>query len=136
MRRVGERLRAAHVAAIYLAHGTFVGGDSLGLLLWLRRWLPALAESAEQRVKSLVDDLMDDLGNWSPDYARRLEQAINVEGQPHIAVRRFVWSGENHHLGRADGAVRLLHELLRAAVSQGSGSRCGATATPATCSPC
>jgi hypothetical protein len=29
-------------------------------------------------------------------------------------VRRFLWSSENHHLGRADGAVRLLDELAQA----------------------
>jgi hypothetical protein len=51
------------------------------------------------------------VGNYSPDFARCFEAAINPDGRQPIPVRLFNWSSENHHIGRADGAIRLIDEL-------------------------
>lgn len=111
MRAVGQALRSAGVAAIYLSHGTFVGNDALGVLGELARILPSAAQAVERFVPMLLARLTGEAGNYTTEYARLFEAAINARGQPRIPVRIFHWSSENHHLGRADGAVRLIDEL-------------------------
>jgi hypothetical protein len=107
------------VGAIYLVHGTFVGGDAWGFLDQLERYIPSLGRSWRELAKQLVDALMGDVGNYSPQYARDMEKALNGPGALNIPVRRFAWSSENHHIGRADGAVRLLDELANARIPAG-----------------
>jgi hypothetical protein len=119
MRQVGEVLRASGVGAIYLVHGTFAGADAWGLLNHLERYWPALGDSWRRLAKQLVDAVMGDVGNYTPQYAQRLAAAINPPGAEPITVRRCVWSGENHHIGRADGAVRMIDELASATVPPG-----------------
>jgi hypothetical protein len=111
MRAVGESLRRAGVAAIYLSHGTFVGADALGVLGELARVLPSAAEAVHRVMPVVVSRLTGEAGNYTASYARLLASAINHTGQARIPVRLFDWSSENHHLGRADGAVRLIDEL-------------------------
>ncbi len=111
MRSVGRALRSSGVAAIYLAHGTFVGADALGVLGELARILPSAAQAVERFVPLVLARLTGEAGNYTPEYARLFEAAINARGQTRIPVRVFHWSSENHHLGRADGAVRLIDEL-------------------------
>jgi hypothetical protein len=111
MRAVGDRLRAGGVAAIYLVHGTFAGCDALGILAEIERYLPAFGLAWRQTAKRMVDAVMGDIGNYTATYAATLEAAINPPDEPPIPVRRFAWSSENHHIGRADGAVRLIDEL-------------------------
>jgi hypothetical protein len=114
MARVGERLRAANVRAIYLAHGTFAGTDALGMMSALDSLLPRFSTAMRGAVKQLIDALAGDIGNYPPDYAELFERSINAPGQPRIPVRLFHWSSEDHHIGRADGAVRLVAELAQA----------------------
>ena len=52
-----------------------------------------------------------DAGNYTPEYAHQLQNAISRHGQDPISVKTFHWSGENQHLSRADAAVRLIDEL-------------------------
>jgi hypothetical protein len=111
MRAVGQSLRSAGVAGVYLSHGTFVGSDALGMLSELARILPAAAEAVHRFVPLVVAKLTGEAGNYTAGYARLFESAINAPGQTRIPVRLFHWSSENHHLGRADGAVRLIDEL-------------------------
>lgn len=111
MRAAGGALQASGVRLIYLVHGTFAGLDAFGLLTDLSRIFPQARAPLGQLAKQLVDALMGDAGNYSARYAQLLEQAINAPGEAAIRVRRFCWTSENHHLGRADGAVRLLAEL-------------------------
>ena len=120
MQDVGATLRAADVAAIYLVHGTFVGPDALGLIAELARIFPSTAKAVRRVVKRLVDRLAQDAGNYSEEYARLFESAINGPGTTEIPVRLFNWSSENHHIGRADGAVRLIDELATARIEHGS----------------
>jgi hypothetical protein len=113
MQRVGQTLRQRDVTRIYLVHGTFVGHDAGGLIGELARFMPGVREQLAASVKQGIDWIVGDRGNFTVDYARRLREALGGnEGEP-IDVQIFRWSSENHHLGRADGAVRLLAELLR-----------------------
>ena len=111
MRKVGDALRAAGVSDIYLVHGTFVGPDAMGLLSELSRVMPGGSRVMQRLLKRVIDRITGEAGNYTPGYARLFEQAINPPDGPQIAVRLFHWSSENHHLGRADGAVRLIDEL-------------------------
>ena len=111
MRAVGETFRSAGVTAIYLVHGTFVGDDALGFMHKLAGALPSAAIALRRKQKQTLDSLLKDGGNYTPDYASEFERAINCEGQPHIPLRLFYWSSENHHIGRAHAAVELIDEL-------------------------
>ena len=112
MARVGDVLREAQVAAVYLAHGTFVGTDALGILTELARVYPAAGRAVRRVSKQVVDSVVRDAGNYTPRYARTFEKGINRRGARHIPVRLFHWSSQNNHIGRADGAVRLAAELI------------------------
>jgi hypothetical protein len=111
MQRVGEIFRQAGVARIYLAHGTFAGDDAQGILAGLGRVLPTASRAARRVIRRVVDAVSGEAGNYTRGYARCFEAALRVPGTPRIPVRLFRWSSENHHLGRADGAVRLIDEL-------------------------
>ena len=111
MGRVVDRLRDADIRTIYLVHGTFVGNDALGWVRKLRSIWPVPSEWLQQLQKQLADGLARDAGNYTLAFADGFERALNQTGQSSLRVRLFRWSGENHHLGRADAAVRLLHEL-------------------------
>jgi hypothetical protein len=119
LRRAGALFRQAQVTAIYLVHGTFVGVDSLGWIRKLRRLWPAAGETLERHSKSWLDVIATDGGNYTPAYATELEAGLAAGSAPRIPVRVFCWSGENHHVGRVDGAVRLLDELMHSAPDSG-----------------
>lgn len=111
MRQVGQALLDANVAVVYLAHGTFVGEDALGIINGLSRFFPETGHSLRQLNKSLTDRVLGETGNYTVEYAKLFEKSIQVPGQRQLPVRLFSWSSENHHIGRADGAVRLIAEL-------------------------
>ncbi|QDT51592.1 hypothetical protein Pan258_56810 [Symmachiella dynata] len=111
MRAVGETLRAAGVSSLYLVHGTFVGGDAAGLWLELSRLLPAYGDVLRQLNKQWVDATVGEHGNFTAQFAQKLEESLNDGSERQISVRVFHWSSENHHIGRADAAVRLFDEL-------------------------
>ncbi|TWU13458.1 hypothetical protein CA54_22930 [Symmachiella macrocystis] len=111
MRAVGDQLRAAGVSSLYLVHGTFVGGDAAGLWLELSRLLPAYGETLRQLNKQWVDATVGEHGNFTAQFAQKLEESLNIGSERPIPVRLFHWSSENHHIGRADAAVRLFDEL-------------------------
>lgn len=111
LRVVGDRLRQAGVDLVLVVHGTFVGQDMGSVWIELGRWSPSLREVVSRRNKAWVDALLGERGNYSKRYIELFEQGLNRPGEPHIAVESFDWSGENHHFGRADGAVRLVDRL-------------------------
>lgn len=112
MAQAANRLRGAAVEAIYLLHGTFVGDDPWGLARDLERLSSPAAQFLRAMQKRAIDQVLGEAGNYTDDFARRLEQLLNPQGtEPRIQVRRFLWSSENHHLGRMDGALRLVEEL-------------------------
>lgn len=117
MRTVGDRVRAARVAAVYLIHGTFVGTDALGLIEDLSRFAPQAAAPLRQMMKRTMDGIYREAGNYTPEYARLFEFTLSGDQARPIPVRLFNWTSENHHLGRASAAVRLIDELSRLALA-------------------
>lgn len=110
MREIGARLRPHDVVAVVFAHGSFVGTDPLSALGTVERALPRgrmLAKELRRRTRSYVDRVLGDLGNFGPSYVHLFEQAIGGS----IPCTSFVWSSENHHLGRLEGALGLLRVL-------------------------
>jgi len=113
-------LRASGVGCIVLVHGTFSGGDTTGFCGALGRLSPALGERCERWTKRAVDAVLKETGNYLPSYADTLREAINHgHDGPEIPVRLFMWTSENHHLGRAHAAVRLLDELSQLSLPPG-----------------
>ena len=112
MRSVGQVLRSADVRAIYLVHGTFVGADALGLLREVARISIKAAEPLRRVQKQLLDALAKDAGNYTVEFAQEFESALAEDGKSRIPVRLLTWSSENHHIGRADGAIKLLATLF------------------------
>ena len=110
MRQIGETLRAANVAAIYLVQGAFAALDASCMLAEFARRSPAQRPAIERLARQMLDPSAADAGNFTPRYADALESLLAGGGEP-IPVRLLHWSGENHHLGRADAAVRLIDEL-------------------------
>jgi hypothetical protein len=112
LRVAGDALRRAGVRAIVLAHGTFAGGDALGVWTQVDRLVPWIGTRMRAAIKQLIDAMVGDTGNYTQAYAESLAAGLNDGGaEPAIDVRRLHWSSENHHVGRADGAVRLVNEL-------------------------
>ncbi|MCA9121921.1 MAG: hypothetical protein H6822_26715 [Planctomycetaceae bacterium] len=109
---MGQVLRAADVRAIYLVHGSFVGADASGLFREIARVSSTAAEPLRRLQKQLLDALAKDTGNYTVEFANEFESAVEIPGEPHLPVRLFNWSSENHHIGRADGAVRLIEALF------------------------
>ncbi len=95
----------AEVAAIFLVHGTFAGDDALGFIHSVSRIFPPFAERARQAHKQASDRLLRDAGNYTAQYAERLQQDSG------IPVHVFHWSSENHHLARADAAICLIDRI-------------------------
>ena len=107
-----EKFRAANVTEVILVHGTFAGTDMLGIIREIARFLPRVADSMRSLRKGVFDQLVGDLGNYTEDFANRFAKLINRENDETIPVSCFNWSGENHHLGRAGGAIQLLDRLM------------------------
>lgn len=123
MRRVACAYRAAGVTSIELAHGTFVGSDALGALAGVARIAPGAADALRQVSRDVVHALVGEAGNFTPHYAELLESSLTLPTEPPLPVRLFDWSSENHHLGRADGAVRLIDLLAATAHELPPGAR-------------
>ena len=109
--QVAKKLREAGVRNILLIHGTFAGGDVTGFVRELKRFSPARALRAHQLSKAWFDELAGDIGNYTDGFTKRMHELLNAPGESRINVERFGWSGENHHIGRADGAVALLRKI-------------------------
>jgi hypothetical protein len=108
MGNVGEALKAAGVGTIYLVHSSFAALDSLNILASLARNYRSVSSSVRRIAARLIDADGHDAGNYTMHYATLLEAALGTGAPP---VKLAAWSSENHHLGRADAAVRLIDEL-------------------------
>lgn len=104
-------LAKANLAAVFLIHGTFVGNDALGALTELRRFAPKLSESLRGISKGLVDAVIGETANYTPDFARTFQDGLTLAARRMIPVDLFHWSSQNNHIARADGAVRLIARL-------------------------
>ena len=110
LRQAGEILRAADVGAIYLVPGTFAAHDTLAVLAELSRQYPEGRQVIGQLASQMIEYAAGDAGRFNVRYADALETLLAAGGEP-IPLRMLEWSCENHHLGRADAAVRLIDEL-------------------------
>ncbi len=115
MAAVGERFAAADVGAIVFVHGTFTGSDPLSAYSFVERALPSsigpqIARSLRQKTRRYVRRVLGDLGNFGTAYVRLFEEAIRPRGA-RIPCTDFVWSSENHHVGRLEGALGLVRVL-------------------------
>jgi hypothetical protein len=110
MREAGEMLKAARVGAIYLVQGSFAAIDSANILASLARRYPSGRSAIRRIAANLVHADTHDAGNYTANYAACLATAIG-DAADSLAVRLVSWSSENHHLGRADAAVRLIDDL-------------------------
>ena len=109
--QIAKSLRDAGVTRILLVHGTFAGHDVIGIVREIARFSPISATRLQELSKSWIDDLAGEMGNYTAAFADQISTLVNTGHKTQIRVERFGWSGENHHLGRADGAMRLLDDL-------------------------
>ncbi|HEV3339986.1 MAG TPA: hypothetical protein VG125_06505 [Pirellulales bacterium] len=116
MRHVGQALKMAGVGAIYLVHSSFAALDSLNILASLARNCRSVGPSIRRVAARLIDADGHDAGNYTMHYAGLLEAALGSGAPP---VKLAAWSSENHHLGRADAAVRLIDELAALELAPG-----------------
>lgn len=110
MKTAGEALAARKVGAIVLVHSSFAALDARHLFLALARLWPAGRALARHAADQIVAGCSHDAGQYTTRFAALFERALADRGNE-IPVRLVQWSGESHHLGRADAAVRLIDEL-------------------------
>lgn len=110
--RPAELLRRGGVRAIILIHGTFAGNDVAGLVREIARFSPVSARRLRDLSKRWLDEFVGEVGNYTQSFADCLSKLISNSHLP-IPVHRFQWSGENHHLGRADGVMDLIELIDR-----------------------
>ena len=115
MAAAGAAFGRANVAAVYLVHGTFCGNDLLGVLTELARVAPNLSEKLRKLSKGTMDLVLGETGNYTRGVAGRMERDLSAGAGRTMPVVRFNWSSQNTHIARADGAVRLIDELVRCA---------------------
>ena len=136
MDRVGAALDSAGVAAVYLAHGTFVGPDALGVLAELARVFPKAGTAVRRVIKRIVDKITGEVGNYTGQFAQCFESAINRPDRPPIPVRRFALV-EREPSSRPRRRRRAPDRRTGRPPKLPPASACcsGDTATPATSSP-
>lgn len=83
----------------------------LGLFTELEAWAPSLALPMRRTLKRAIDAVIGETANYTPAFAERMEAALSADAPRRVPVRLFNWSSQNHHIARADGAVRLIDEL-------------------------
>lgn len=108
-----KRLRQGRVSKVLLIHGTFAGNDIVGLTREIARFSPSLAGHLSELGKKWLDDLVGELGNYNQDFVEQFSKCINPPSMEPIPVSRFHWSGENHHLGRANCVMSLLDSFAQ-----------------------
>ncbi|HWB13442.1 MAG TPA: hypothetical protein VG826_29730 [Pirellulales bacterium] len=105
---------------IYLVHSSFAALDSLSILASLARHHRPVGPTVRQIAARLIDGEDHEAGNYTVRYTGLLEAAIGSDAAG-LPVKLVSWSSENHHLGRADAAVRLIDEV--AALESVAGQR-------------
>ena len=70
---------------------------------------PPFTDGDETR--ALIDKQAGDAANFSSDYVKSFDTGINRTLSRSILCRRVLWSGEQHHLGRALAACVMLARL-------------------------
>ncbi len=104
------------VREVIVVHGTFVGDDPLGISAALRSAgggvpligdaMASFAKSVSDLTKHTTDDTMKDVANYSREFCEAFQRLVGQD--PRVGLLEPGWSSQNHHLARADLAVRLL----------------------------
>jgi len=105
-----------NVDHIVLVHGTFMGDDPFAVSATLcdlaagapaiKAPLEAVADALRVRAKRWTEGLSGDIGNYSEEFLECLQELVG-DGT-NVTLIQPPWSGQNHHLARADLAVRLV----------------------------
>lgn len=117
-----SRLHTDHnVHRVVVVHGTFMGSDPIGIAEILRyagsgsavlkRAFDSLADKLSEAMKPLSDSLTRDVANYNQDFCDRFGEL--VAGDPQVGLLEPTWSSQNHHVARADLAIRLFMDLHR-----------------------
>ena len=111
---------ALGIGRVVLVHGTFMGDDPFGIADTLKAVADAVpllagqlnrfAELSLEKTRPLTSDLARDIGNYAEGYRIRFQELVGDD--PQVELMSPTWSGQNHHLARADLAVRLFHQML------------------------
>jgi hypothetical protein len=115
-----SKLHSKHgIHRVLLVHGTFLGDDPIGVSEILRRVgdsstllkkpLYSLAERISAATKKATASLSKDVANYCDAYQTAFQTL--VVDDPTIQFMEPSWSSQNHHVARADLAVRLLVQL-------------------------
>lgn len=115
-----SQLHTRHgIHRVILVHGTFLGDDPLGIAeivnalaensRFLKAPLEKVAEKLQEATKPIVDGLAKDVANYAPEF-RDAFQAL-VGDDPTVEFLDPTWSSQNHHIARADLAIRLFLRL-------------------------
>ena len=108
MAGVGERMRGSVVRLVVFTHGTFAGDDPLAIARFVEEAVPGLPEvvrAIRDFTREQVARALGDRSTFSDDYVRTFREATGLD------ATAFVWSGENHHVARVQGAVRLARAI-------------------------
>lgn len=104
----GKALKENNVRLVLLVHGTFAGNDAFGLFDLFEPIIgETLANTLRVEGKELLNKLAKDVGNYTPQYADALGNALNNG----IITKLFTWSSGNFHLARLVGTLELADEL-------------------------
>ena len=76
----------------------------------------------DDATKKLIDEQAGDAGNFTTAYVELFKKAVTRSASRPILCVRLLWSCEQHHLGRAEAAVRLLHRLRAFCAEHGFGA--------------
>lgn len=78
--------------------------------------------SDDEATKKLIDEQAGDAGNFTNAYVELFRKAVSRSTPRPLLCIRALWSSEQHHLGRAEAAVRLLHRLRALCAEHGFGA--------------
>ena len=111
---------ALKTGRVIIVHGTFMGDDPFGFadtlksiadsVPLLKGQLNRLAEVSLEKTRPFTTSMTGDVGNYNETYRERFQELVGDD--PQVELLSPTWTGQNHHLARADLAVRLLHQLL------------------------
>jgi hypothetical protein len=108
MGEIGARMHEAGVRLVVFTHGSFVGDDPLAIASLLDEQMPLfpdIGRKLRDLTRAHLSRLLGDLSNFSDEYVRTFAQATGIESVG------FIWSGENHHAARVQGAARLARTI-------------------------
>ena len=120
------RLHEAHnIHHVLLVHGTFLGSDPIGIsdILrgiggnagFLKKSFDSMADKLAEATRSATNSLAADVANYCGPFREAFQTLVGAD--PAVSLLEPSWSSQNHHVARADLAIRLflkLNQLVQA----------------------